>query len=91
MGSTKNTPYSILVSRSEQRPSADLYSFDLPEKIPSFALPLSTEEQIAIPLQEIFTQVYNQARYRYRIDYQQPLTTEMALMTLTVWKNSKFS
>ncbi|MGD1953045.1 MAG: DUF4058 family protein [Leptolyngbyaceae cyanobacterium] len=69
-----NGSYSVLISRSEQRSSADLYSFGLEEVIPSFALPLSEEEQLIIPLQEIFTQVYNQARYRSRIDYQQSLT-----------------
>ncbi|MEM9267046.1 MAG: DUF4058 family protein [Cyanobacteria bacterium P01_F01_bin.13] len=74
IGNTTNAPYSILVSHSEQRSSADLYSFGLPETIPNFALPPSKEEQLAIPLQEIFTQVYDQARYGSRIDYQQPLT-----------------
>ena len=73
IGSSKNGTYSILISRSEQRPSADLYSFGLQEAIPSFALPLDSEEQLVIPLQEIFTQVYDQARYGSRIDYQQPL------------------
>ncbi|MEM7066868.1 MAG: DUF4058 family protein [Cyanobacteria bacterium P01_B01_bin.77] len=73
MRSIKNPSCSILISRREQRPSADLYSFGLQETIPSFALPLSTEEQLAIPLQEIVTQVYHQARYGARINYQQPL------------------
>jgi Protein of unknown function (DUF4058) len=30
----------ILISRSEQRPMADLYGFNLQEPIPSFPLPL---------------------------------------------------
>lgn len=73
MSGIDNEEYSILVSRSEQRPSADLYSFSLQDEIPSFALPLSAAEQLIISLQEIFSQVYDQARYGSRIDYQQPL------------------
>ena len=66
--------YRILISRSEQRPQADLYGFNLPEPIPCFPLPLKNpEESIAINLQNILEALYNRAGYEYRIDYQQPV------------------
>ncbi|MEO0455801.1 MAG: DUF4058 family protein [Cyanobacteria bacterium P01_A01_bin.114] len=67
--------YSILVSRSEQRPAADLYGFGLREPIPSFLLPLKPGDQdLLVHLQAVFAAVYEQARYRSRIDYLQPLS-----------------
>ncbi|MEM7793876.1 MAG: DUF4058 family protein [Cyanobacteria bacterium P01_C01_bin.118] len=87
MGSSDNGAYSILVSRSEQRPSADLYSFGLQNEIPSFALPLSEKEQLLISLQEVCTQVYEQARYRSRIDYQQSLAPALSIAEQT-WVTS---
>jgi hypothetical protein len=66
--------YRILISRSEQRPDADLYGFNLPEPIPYFPLPLKNpEESIAINLQNILEALYDRAGYEYRIDYQQPV------------------
>jgi Protein of unknown function (DUF4058) len=74
--------YRILISRSEQRPDADLYGFNLPEPIPYFPLPLKNPEEsiaplappvIAINLQNILEALYDRAGYEYRIDYQQPI------------------
>jgi Protein of unknown function (DUF4058) len=66
--------YRILISRSEQRPQADLYGFNLPEPIPCFPLPLKNpEENIEVNLQNILEALYDRAGYEYRIDYQQPV------------------
>ncbi len=66
--------YRIVVSRSEQRPAAELYGFDLQEPIPRFPLPLKSEDaELWVDLQSIFTGVYTRAGYRYRIDYREPL------------------
>ena len=66
--------YRILISRSEQRPQADLYGFNLPEPIPDFPLPLkNSEESISINLQNILEALYDRAGYEYRINYQQPV------------------
>ncbi|MEM9161545.1 MAG: DUF4058 family protein [Cyanobacteria bacterium P01_F01_bin.4] len=74
VGRSADALYSILVSRCDQRPAADLYAFGLREPIPSFLLPLKTGEQdLLVPLQAVFTEVYEQARYRSRIDYHQTL------------------
>jgi hypothetical protein len=66
--------YRILVSRSEQRPHADLYGFTIREPIPCFPLPLKyLEENIEINLQNILQSLYDRAGYEYRIDYRQPV------------------
>ncbi len=66
--------YRILISRSEQRPQADLYGFNLSEPIPFFPLPLkNSEEGIEVNLQKILEALYDRAGYEYRIDYQQPI------------------
>jgi len=67
------TNYRIVVSRSQTRPVAELYGFNLPEPIPCFLLPLKAEsEAVLVNLQEIVNGVYDRAGYDLRIDYQQP-------------------
>lgn len=52
--------YRIIVSRSEQRPAATLYGFDLTEPIPRFPLPLKPEDvDLEVDLQAIFRGVYD--------------------------------
>ncbi len=70
----RSTAYRILVSRSHQRPSADLYSIVLQQVLPSFPVPLKLNDpEPSVPLQEIFNGVYERARYATRIDYHQPV------------------
>lgn len=74
MGQVQPTDYRIVVSRSEQRPEADLYSFNLPEPIPNFPLPLKPEdEEPLVDLQMIVVGVCDRAGYNDRIDYRQPV------------------
>ena len=69
IGATE-THYRLLVSRASNRPTADLYGFDLQEAIPSFPLPLkSPDTDLAVNLQEIFVGVYDRASYDLRLDY----------------------
>jgi hypothetical protein len=66
--------YRILVSRSEERPTADLYGFTLLEPIPVFPLPLKLgDAEPLIELQPIFNGVYDRAGYQFRLDYRQPV------------------
>jgi hypothetical protein len=66
--------YRILVSRSEQRPAADLYGFSLREQIPSFPLPLKFEDNSPwVNLQSLVSEVYDEAGYQYRLGYQRPV------------------
>ena len=66
------TTYRILISRSHQRPAADLYTVSLQQPLPTIPIPLKVggpEPQIA--LQQIFDGVYQRARYSARLDYRQ--------------------
>jgi Protein of unknown function (DUF4058) len=66
--------YRILVSRSHQRPDADLYGFGLPDSLPVFPVPLKPNEpEPIIDLPEIFNGIYKRARHSIRLDYAQPL------------------
>ncbi|MEC4817543.1 MAG: DUF4058 family protein [Scytonema sp. PMC 1069.18] len=72
LGKVQPTDYRIVVSRSEQRPKADLYGFNLPEPIPTFPLPLLLEdEELSVDLQAIVDGVCERAGYNERIDYSQ--------------------
>lgn len=66
--------YRILVSRSEERPRADLYEFTLREPIPPFPLPLKTaNEEVWVDLQSVVNGIYERSGYGIRLDYQAPL------------------
>ncbi len=63
--------YQILVSRSSDRPQADLYAFNLREPIPAIPLPLvGGELEPIIDLQELLNSVYDLGSYDLVIDYQ---------------------
>lgn len=62
--------YRILVSRSEHRPHADLYAFDLPQPIPSFLLPLREgDEEPPVDLGALLHALYDRAGYDLAVDY----------------------
>lgn len=66
--------YRILVSPSNQRPQAYLYTFNIQDVIPAFALPLRPEDaEIILDLQSILHQIYDQGRYDLMIDYRQKI------------------
>jgi hypothetical protein len=70
METLANSHYRILVSRSQQRPTADLYLFNLPDQIPPFALPLRlNDEEPVVDLQRLLNDVYDRSGYNYFIDY----------------------
>jgi hypothetical protein len=65
--------YRILVSRGDQRPSADLYAFRLRQPIPSVPIPLlAGEEEPIVDLQKLLNYIYERGRYHLAIDYTQP-------------------
>ena len=62
--------YRVLVSRSNRRPMAELYAFNLSDSLPVFLLPLREEDvEPIVNLPELFAGVYDRAGYDYRIDY----------------------
>lgn len=73
LGTQTKMDYRILVSRSNTRPKAELYSFDLRTLIPTFCLPLKQgDPEPKINLKTILNNIYDRAGYSFRINYQQP-------------------
>jgi hypothetical protein len=68
-----HSDYRIVVSRSWQRPRADLYLFNLRDPIPSFPIPLRYgEAEPVLPLNQILHELYDQSGYDLAIDYRRP-------------------
>ncbi len=65
--------YSVVVSRSEQRPEAELYSFSIQDEIPTVVIPLKLKESVTLALQAVFLELMGRAHYDARINYAQPL------------------
>jgi hypothetical protein len=62
--------YRILVSRSSDRPNADLFAFDLQEEIPDFPVPLRGEmPEPIVRLQTVLNETYQRGRLDLLIDY----------------------
>lgn len=81
--------YRILVSRSDRRPSAQLYAFSVRQRIPQFIVPLAAgDEEPVLDLQSIVERVYERGRYYLAIDYTQPalplLSEQDALWVATI-------
>ena len=62
--------YRILVSRSQLRPRAELYPFNLSEVIPAFFLPLQKEDiEPLVDLQNVIQDLFDRAGLDLAIDY----------------------
>jgi hypothetical protein len=61
---------SSLVSRSNRRPQADLYGFDVQDPIPTFSLPLRHgDEEPLVDVGQLLHDLYDRAGYDLSIDY----------------------
>ena len=68
-----SSDYRIVISRSWQRPSADLYLFGVRQPIPSFLIPLRPgEQEPVLPLNQLLHDLYDQGGFDLVIDYTQP-------------------
>jgi len=91
-GTNPPTDYRILVSRSEERPHADLYGFTLREAIPEFPLPLQEMAEIVmVDLQTIVRGIYDRGGYSIRIDYQQPVPPPALSVEDQAWVHELFN
>lgn len=91
-GTQADSAYRILISRSQQRPTADLYKIALQQPLPSFPIPLKPEDsEPLVPLQEVFSHLYDRARYATRIDYRQPMPPPPLLEADQQWVNDLLS
>ncbi|MFQ5612278.1 MAG: DUF4058 family protein [Anaerolineae bacterium] len=62
--------YRILVSRARRRPYADLFPFNLADRIPVFLLPLrSPEEEPPLDVGRLLHELYDRAGYDLSLDY----------------------
>lgn len=65
-----DAPYRILVSRSELRPSAELYPFGLQSTVPDIAMPLlDADDEPTLRLGEIVNDLYLQDYYGRLLNY----------------------
>lgn len=63
--------YRLLVSRSDDRPKAQLYAFGLHQPIPALPIPLRKgDTEPLLELQPLLHRVYDRARFALAIDYQ---------------------
>ncbi|MDZ8056441.1 MAG: DUF4058 family protein [Aulosira sp. ZfuVER01] len=70
LGNEIQASYRILVSRSNSRPKAELYPFNLQEPVPSFLLPLRKgDTEPLLDLQALIQGVYDRAGLDLAIDY----------------------
>ncbi len=65
--------YRILISRSQNRPQADVYLFSMRDAIPDISIPLRLgEKEPVLCLNQILHQLYDEVGYDLAIDYSQP-------------------
>ncbi|AFZ26390.1 hypothetical protein Cylst_4294 [Cylindrospermum stagnale PCC 7417] len=70
LGNQIQSDYRILVSRSQLRPTAELYPFNLQEPIPAFLLPLRKgDTEPIVDLQAVIQDLFDRAGFDLAIDY----------------------
>lgn len=76
--------YRLLVSRSESRPQADLYAFNLPDAIPTIPLPLKAgDAEPFLDLQALLQVAYDRGSYDLILDYDRNPVPALAPNDLT--------
>lgn len=65
--------YRIVVSRSHQRPQADVYLFNVRQAVPDIPIPLQPDEpEPILPLNRLLHDLYDAGSYDLMIDYSNP-------------------
>lgn len=73
VGRSAPSDYRILISRGQQRPRAQLITFNLRQSIPAFAVPLLPDDEAPLlDLGAVLHDLYRRARFDLRLDYDQP-------------------
>lgn len=66
--------YFAIVSRGHRRPKTDVFPWTLRQRLPSIPIPLKKDEpEATVDLQQVFTTVYDRARYQLSLKYDAPL------------------
>lgn len=72
-GNGGRSDYRILVSRSNDRPLADVYRFGVRDSIPDSPVPLRAgEPEPVVAVNQILHELYDRAGYDLAIDYSRP-------------------
>ncbi len=87
-GDGTQNDYRILISRAKNRPQSDLYTFNLPDAIPFFPLPLRTgDSEPLVDLQSLLAGIYDRASYDLVIDYSQQPVAQLSEQN-AVWADA---
>ena len=64
--------YRVLVSRSDIRPQAELYTFSVQDSVVSFPPPLpQPDESPVVDLKALLCNIYDRSSYDLKLDYKQ--------------------
>jgi hypothetical protein len=62
--------YCAIVSRGHKRPKTDVYHWTLRQALPPIPIPLKKDEpEVTLDLQQVFTTVFDRARYQLSLNY----------------------
>jgi hypothetical protein len=62
--------YYAIVSRGHKRPKIDVFAWTLRDRLPTIPIPLKRDEpEVPLDLQQVFTTVYDRARYQLSLNY----------------------
>jgi Protein of unknown function (DUF4058) len=79
MGRPLRGDYHVLVSRAEQRPLSNVYSWSIRAALPVIPIPLmAPDPDVALDLRAIFATVYQRGQYQRSIDYTSPLVLPLS-------------
>jgi hypothetical protein len=74
MGRPLRGDYHVLVSRTEERPLSNVYSWPIRQALPIIPIPLlAPDPDVPLDLAAVFTTVYQRGQYDRSIDYRAPL------------------
>ena len=84
LGKSPPSLYRILISKSHQRPRANLYPLSLQTPIPVLKVPLrSGDNEPTLDLQSLIHEVYDRAGFAFVIDYNRNLSPRLAQVDQT--------
>lgn len=67
------SPYFVFLSRWQRRPMTDIWEIGLNQPLPTIPIPLLPEDKdVALDLQQAFTNVYDSVAYDLLLDYTRP-------------------
>jgi hypothetical protein len=79
MGRPLRGIYHALVSRADERPISEVFSWSIRDPLPTIPVPLmAPDPDISLDLAAVFNTVYRRGQYERSIDYKAPLELPLA-------------